>query len=80
MVSTPISLMTRSAGSVPTQLNHAGHVSNARAAGPSRSGGPNWSVSGLRAAYQPAWCGVMRDCSSSLRVMNAVPRGLISHL
>ena len=41
-------LMSRSAGSVPTHENQAGDVSKRRAPGPSRSGGPNWSLTGRR--------------------------------
>ena len=78
--STPISLISCSAGSVPTQLNHAGEVSNRRAPSPSRSGGPNWSFNGSAAANQPAWCGVIRSYRASVSTMKAVPRGHISHL
>ena len=65
---------------MPTQQNHAGEVSKRRAPSPSRSGGPNWSLSGSLAANQPAWCGVIRSASASVSTMNAVPRGHISHL
>jgi hypothetical protein len=80
MVSTPISLISASAGSVPTHENHAGEVSKRRAVSGSRSGGPNWSVSGSLAANHPAWCGVIVPARRSLRTRNAVPRGHISHL
>ena len=70
----------RSAGSVPTQLNHAGEVSNRRALArePQRRAElvlragrrPRTSPPGRRYAFREA----------ALSTMNAVPRGLISHL
>ena len=39
-------------------------MSKRRAVSGSRSGGPNWSLSGSLAANQPAWCGVMRSSSA----------------
>ena len=81
MVSTPISLMSCSAGSVPTQQNHAGEVSKRRAV----SGEPQRRAELVRQRVvggEPARL-VRRHASSasaSLSTMNAVPRGHISHL
>jgi hypothetical protein len=78
--STPMRLISSSAGAVPTQENQAGEVSKRRASAASLSGGPKVASSGSSVANQPAWAGTSRSASAGSRTMNAVPRGHISHL